>query len=574
MQRCIPFAFLVLAVAGNRGAWAELKPAEVGIVCMDRSSDSRRVAEQYASLRGVPAENIFRLEGAPITPMARNYWDATARPALRQWLESHPGLRCVVTTQDVPLVIGPRPGDAPAVVDRKRFLQESRKARIGQLGAVFQRLAGASTGQPAEALEFPADLGIKELTLRCETALKQVQEQVAAATDENRRREIGTLMERALLEIGGITAMLRAAKPQMGSFTPDVQTKLHTMQGQAAGFHQGIQALAGLPDSVARDFQLLRLLQPSNGLITTVQWIDSELQMLEKNETFASFDSELALVRWPDYNLIRWQGNAANYRLGPLPLGLPPVLLVARLESTTPDAVLEQVRQSIAAENAGLSGKVYLDARGMPHSAADETPGSYGQYDQSLRTLAARLKEHTDLEVVLDNEPALFQPGTCPDAALYCGWYSLGNYVDAFDWIPGAVGYHLASMEGGTFRDPKSPLWCPAMVRDGVAATLGPTHEPYLAAFPLPDDFFSLLLTGKYTLAETYSLTNPFHSWVMVLAGDPLYNPFRNHPRLNEEDLPDALRRALSGGSSTESPPAVPSEPAPDTPSPLPTLPE
>ena len=118
--------------------------------------------------------------------------------------------------------------------------------------------------------------------------------------------------------------------------------------------------------------------------------------------------------------------------------------------------------------------------------------GGYGEYDQSLRDLAERLRKHTKLDVVLDDKSPLFAAGKCPDAALYCGWYSLANYVDAFAWRPGAVGYHIASSEAVDLRQPGSLLWCPAMLERGVVATLGPTFEPYLSAFPLPDDFFPL----------------------------------------------------------------------------------
>ena len=63
-----------------------------------------------------------------------------------------------------------------------------------------------------------------------------------------------------------------------------------------------------------------------------------------------------------------------------------------------------------------------------------------------------------------------------------------------------------------------------------------------LAAFPLPDDFFSVLLTGRYTLVETFYRTKPYNSWAMVLVGDPLYNPFKNNPQLSEDALPDRLK--------------------------------
>ena len=105
--------------------------------------------------------------------------------------------------------------------------------------------------------------------------------------------------------------------------------------------------------------------------------------------------------------------------------------------------------------------------------------------------------EQTTIEVVLNTGPELFKAGECPDAALYCGWYSLAKYVDAFDWQRGAVAYHLASSEAATLRDPGSQVWCKKMIEDGVAATIGPVYEPYLMAFPRPEQFFGLLLEGR-----------------------------------------------------------------------------
>jgi uncharacterized protein (TIGR03790 family) len=141
------------------------------------------------------------------------------------------------------------------------------------------------------------------------------------------------------------------------------------------------------------------------------------------------------------------------------------------------------------------------------------------------------------MPVILDSQEALFQPGQCPDAALYCGWYSLAHYVDAFTWVRGAVGYHIASGECVTLKNKKSQVWCKMMLEKGVAATLGPVAEPYIQAFPLPDLFFPLLVEGKLTLVECYALANPFWSWQMVLIGDPLYRPFKNSKRGEEEDL-------------------------------------
>ena len=131
------------------------------------------------------------------------------------------------------------------------------------------------------------------------------------------------------------------------------------------------------------------------------------------------------------------------------------------------------------------------------------------------------------MEVVLNESPQLFQPGECPDAALYCGWYSLAKYVDAFDWRPGPSPIILASAEAITLRQPESQVWCKRLLEDGVCATIGPVAEPYLVAFPRPNEFFSLLLEGDRTLVECYYQTKPFNSWMMTLIGDPLYRPFK-----------------------------------------------
>jgi len=234
------------------------------------------------------------------------------------------------------------------------------------------------------------------------------------------------------------------------------------------------------------------------------------------------------------------------------------VLMVARLEAPTLETTRRLIDDAIRVEKQGLEGKVYLDARGISYDGNKDQQGSYGQYDASIRDLADRLRTHTELDVVVDNKPALFQPGDCPDTAIYCGWYSLAKYVDAFDWNPGAVGYHIASAEATTLRKPGATVWCSAMLEDGVTVTLGPVFEPYLAAFPLPDDFFSLLMTGKHTLVETYYRTNPFNSWAMVLIGDPLYTPFAKKPAMDESALPERLR----GGEPPLAQPATPTPPA------------
>jgi len=172
----------------------------------------------------------------------------------------------------------------------------------------------------------------------------------------------------------------------------------------------------------------------------------------------------------------------------------------------------------------------YIDAGGL-----------HRNYDAYLRNLYNFVRTNTTFKVVLDEKKTVFPRASCPQAALYVGWYSLKKYVPAFMWTPGAVGYHIASYEAMNLRDANSPQWCPQMIRNGVAATIGSVYEPYLGAFPRPDEFFPLLLTGKYTIAECYWRTIPMTSWRMTLIADPLYNPFKVNPQVTVDKLPAGL---------------------------------
>lgn len=244
--------------------------------------------------------------------------------------------------------------------------------------------------------------------------------------------------------------------------------------------------------------------------------IQTDIDRISGKETEAAVDSELSLVLCGPYELYRWQPNLLRTP-GPHPFK---TLMVSRLDGPSFSIAQGLIDKALAAEAKGLTGSVCIDSRGL--SGKD----LYSYYDQSLRDLATLTRLRTALPVQEEQTGALFAPGSCPQTALYCGWYSVRKYVDAFDFVEGAVGFHIASFEAANLHDPNSPQWCPAMLRDGITATLGPVNEPYLHAFPEPRAFFGALFDGR-CLVETYYLTAPLNSWQMVLIGDPLYRPFK-----------------------------------------------
>ena len=243
----------------------------------------------------------------------------------------------------------------------------------------------------------------------------------------------------------------------------------------------------------------------------------------------AAVDSELSLVLQA-HPLAHWLPNP-YYRDSPadfVPFTKEDVLMVSRLDGPSPDLVKRIITDSLAAERDGLRGSAFFDAR-WPDPGLKKV-NSYGWYDRAIHRAAALVRQSGRLEqVVVDEEEALFQPGVRRHAALYCGWYSLAAYVDAFAWQQGAVGYHIASSECSTLKKEGSQVWCKKMIEKGVAATIGPVGEPYVNAFPPPDLFFAFLTGGK-NLVESYYFSLPHLSWKMVLIGDPLYTPFAAAP--------------------------------------------
>ena len=264
--------------------------------------------------------------------------------------------------------------------------------------------------------------------------------------------------------------------------------------------------------------------QKRNMRLTRLQ---TDIGRITGRETEASLDSELSLVLCQGYELYRWQPN----RLRGSALQPFKTLMVCRLDGPSYGIARGLIDKAVKAEEHGLAGVAYLDSRGLFKKDL------YGYFDQSLRDLALLTRLRTPLSVQEERTGELFAPGSGPQAALYCGWYSLRNYVDAFDFVDGAVGFHIASFEAANLRDPDSSQWCPAMLRDGITATLGSVTEPYLHAFPEPKAFFLELFDGR-CLVEAFYRTKPFNSWQMVLIGDPLYRPFKKGLTVDGGNLP------------------------------------
>lgn len=530
---------------------APLRPTDLALVFNAHVPESRELAEYYAACRGVPPDRILGLALPTKETIARTGLGSVRRQ-LRQALAGAgiaDRVRCLVTFYGVPLRVGPF---APGPAERTTAEQIERELadlchEIDRQSAAIEATAGASpapasrpTGVTAAALKCVAD--------RYEQAKLALAARIEQERSDDRRHELLQALIGGVERVEGVSGILAHIRPRPGQAHPLALRRLEVLRDEAAEGQRRMAALLRKPPDSADRREARELVRRLQGLLGLLRLLHDDREALLGRDTAAALDSELTLLWWDEYSAFRWQPNPLAWRVragrgwrpdAPESDPARPTLLVARLDGPGPAVVRRMIDDAIEAERSGLQGVFYIDARGLK---ADPTAGSYGNYDQDLRELAALLKQRTSWPTVLDDRPELFGPSQAPRAALYCGWYSLRKYVPAFTFVRGAVGYHIASAEAFSLQGHAEQGWCKRMLEEGAAATLGAVEEPYLHAFPRPTEFFGLLLTGRFTLAEVFAYTSPLNSWMLTLLGDPLYRPFAARPVLRlDEAMPADL---------------------------------
>lgn len=247
----------------------------------------------------------------------------------------------------------------------------------------------------------------------------------------------------------------------------------------------------------------------------------------------AAVDSELAVLGLRTHVISGAIGNPYYRSFTPVAdARRPDLLLVCRLDGPTPEIVRRMITDGLAAEEEGLAGFAYVDARGI-------TDPGYIEGDNWLFALAHAAARH-GTPVVLDNGPGLFPEGyPMTRAALYFGWYAehlSGPFVRPdFRFARGAVAVHIHSFSANTLRD-SVRNWAGPLLAAGAAATLGNVYEPYLTLTPNLDVFYDRLRTGM-TLAESAYASQRVLSWMTTFVGDPLYRPFKGAIELEERPV-------------------------------------
>ncbi len=565
---------LLVLVPAARGLTAD----ELLLITNKNLPEGRALAELYARERGVPAGRILEIPLPVTEEVAAEQYDEHIAPAVRQYLEAN-GLRdqvkCLVTFYGVPLRLRQRPFTALEQAEVAELQRE-----VQRVGAEIERLVEgleqevkaiqadntgpdntgpdntgpdntapdeAAPGQtPPATRKAPsaAKVNHEDLAKRADAAFKALERALPQLDDAGRRRLMGRMLQ-VMEALAGPAAIVERVRVD-GPADSQQAIRMRQLREKVAAASRGMAELQGEQHDPAVRGRLRQIVREHFGLIAYATLVNTQLGILNPSQTAAAVDSELALLWWEDYPRARWIWNPLHHE-AKAGVRVPPVLMVARLDGPSPLVVRRMILDAVAAETTGLKGQLVVDAGGsLTLGSKGARPDEYTKWDDYLKRLARLARERSKLTVMLDESAAVIQPANRVDhVALYCGWYSVRNYVPGLALEPGAVALHIASYEAISVRGENEKGWVAGLLRDGAAASIGAVAEPYLHTFPRPDAFFPLLMTGRVTLAEAYWRTTPTVSWMMVLFGDPLYRPYARTPALELDALPPSLRRGI-----------------------------
>jgi uncharacterized protein (TIGR03790 family) len=513
-----------------------LAPGDLIIVYNRKMPESRAVAEYYAGKRRVPRANILAVEVTTSEQMSREDFDKFLLPPVRQAAErikKRGGSPAVLLVYGIPLLVW---GAGETASDKEFKDLAATKARecqeqVLQMIRELDRLLGIPgvSDKPPRRLTIPP----AQVWKMAEGSLKRAGQYLGKERHREEKKSTNAKILSIVFRLVGSSSVTRAKaeRGSKGGAKEREPLQIKKILSMNAVIRQELdeQRFTGImPETALKTAEDLRLFA---GVLGEWQFWEKARRLYERPGKSASVDSELTLTLRNSYQARGWLPNPLYLAYDRLPFITEirqQTLMVGRLDGPTPEIARRLVDDALVIEKTGLKGKLYIDARGLKGKGGY---GSYEWYDRHLLELYDLVK-NSSLKVVLDQNDQLFPPGSCPNAALYVGWYSLGQYVASCKWQRGAVAYHVASIEANTLKRPGSNVWCKRLLEEGVAATLGPVNEPFLNSFPLPDQFFPLLISGKLPLLEVYFRTLPQVSWKQIIIGDPFYTPFKQNPVL------------------------------------------
>lgn len=524
----ITFFFFLISSAN-----AELTANNVAVLANSNSQDSLKVAKSYLAARNIPESHLIALPLTQDDTISREDYENKVIAPLRKELETKAiaaEIKVIVTVYGVPLklaspVIGPEEKAAAAMSQ-----EEKAKARIviEENISKAQIIAGEKPNGFIEIAETEIPKEFEALVNRASKKLSTLKDQ-ELQTKQNELAQV-------LTDMGGLSSLVGILQPAGNAEQIAKSTK--EIEAMKAEVNKGIADIGELQKSTKKE-DTEKLYVTTKRILGAIG-VAGIATALSTRTTYtdadAAFDSELSLLWWdrnsypitgalpnPYSNKIFSQALIDSLRL--------PVIMVSRIDGPSVETSLAMISSTLEAEKTGLKGNIYIDTRGIKSNDRE----ALTMWDKGMKDLGWFLRDNSEQKVSIDIFPELIEEAK--DTAIYAGWYQLRKFEGDFTFKPGAIAWHIASEEAVNIHNKDEKGWCKNFLERGASVTIGAVAEPYLESFPVPLEFFGLLLSGRYTLIEAYYLTTRNISWRVTLFGDPLYRPYKENKKIKFEDL-------------------------------------
>lgn len=548
-------------------------PENVIVVVNADSWASRRIANEYVRLRGIPASHVVVVDGLSHFERidVEQFRQRILTPVLRSIEERKlvPQIDAIVYSVDLPTTIDVR-GD---VGTRKLPPVLTLDASINGLTYLYPFVLAKNI----RYLDLQSNLYARRATRQSNDSMWTPEEQERYGTALQELNDVGRRRrERAKpgdspnakpkpgpenskpenskpAEPKPADSKSAAAAPTDAKEAKDAKEAAEA-QAQAEEqqeFAAAVEVLKGLREAHPRSADLLynlacleaqlgRLDDALETLDAAVEqgWFDHrhalndpDFEALRGREAFQKVIARMRDVRPTMQPYCHFRGSIVWSTAGEptAPNQGVPYLISTTLSTTSGRGLsvgeaVEQLRRSAAADFTRPRGTIYFPTNGDVRSTTREWgfPGAA----EALEKLGVR---------------AVVEPGTLPKEKPDVAGAVIGTA--GFDWpasgsriLPGAICEHLTSF-GGMLAADAGQTSLAEFLRHGAAGASGTVTEPYAIQAKFPTPYIQVAYASGLTLGEAFyqSVTGPYQ---LLIVGDPLCRPFATPLELKVDGVP------------------------------------
>lgn len=472
---CLAALAFVLGSRGTSSVVAQLTAERVVVIAAANNAESRGVAEAYCQFRQFPLDRIIEVDFPAGVTLSRAVWEDQTRAQVVAGVRSidpEQKVTDVVLVYGTPLAVAAWEDDRE-LKDWESYYQKAMDDGVLRLNTALKVL-GQLGGQEPATVQLPINLTDLRAIFQQQIELAQ---KAAAGKPKEEQATANAQLQNQVQAVAGLFPFMNSLQQQIqagGDNLAAIQNQLQYLRGRSEVLTQTIQYLEKMPASYEREATMIALLEQGGGLLDVLTWLQRQMDLVQMNDSMASLDGEMALIFWGEYRRI---GSVPNF-LNPAFDGSPlrnayRTLKVSRIDGATAEVAKKLIERTREAESVTeFQGNAYLDLRGI--QSGDPM---LVQTENWLKAVGEQLKVVNGLKVEVEASAKLFQPGQCPDALIYLGWYSLGKYIDSCTFKPGAIAYHLVPGDALRLRDAEQQGWCRNLLEAGATRVVGSVGE-------------------------------------------------------------------------------------------------